>query len=60
MRYLIAEPLREALDNDPQVAGKARHLAGQDATVDKLATALKEMDAPPAMIVTNRVRADGS
>lgn len=52
MRYLIAEPLREALDKDTQVAGKARHVAGQDATVDKLATALKEMDAPPAMIVT--------
>jgi hypothetical protein len=52
MRYLIAEPLRAVLDKDPQVTGKVKHLAGQDATVDNLATALKKTDSPPAMIVS--------
>ncbi|MGA8090504.1 MAG: hypothetical protein WCA10_24730 [Terracidiphilus sp.] len=52
MRYLIAEPVRAALDKDPQVKGKVRHLAGPDATVDKLAAALKDPDRPPAMIVS--------
>jgi hypothetical protein len=52
MRYLIAEPVRAALDHDSQVAGKVRHLAGPDATVEKLAAALNEPDRAPALIVS--------
>jgi len=52
MRYLIAEPMRAALYKDAQVMGKVRHLAGPEATVDKLAAALKEAGRPPAMIVS--------
>ena len=36
MRYLIAEPMRAALEQGPRVTGKVRHLAGPDATATSL------------------------
>jgi hypothetical protein len=52
MRYLIAEPVCNKLESDPEIRGKTRHFAAANATVKNLAGALAEPDRTPALIVT--------
>jgi hypothetical protein len=52
MRYLIAEPVCNKLESDPEIRGKTRHFAAANATVKNLARTLAEPDRTPALIVT--------